>query len=129
MVNEAYVHNFEAVRELAELHNNKTWIPGQHKKILSEAREKLNAHFGFLRFEQEQVNVRYYVMQPAFDLGVLMSTIGGTLSLWGGVTVVVVVEFIQILCQLLASAKRSLRQRPGKKEIPLNSGENVQTKL
>ena len=61
-----------------------------------------------------QENMLEYKDDPKLTLPAFISQLGGSLNLWAGITVVVIVELIEFFCEILFSGKKRDKMDEGK---------------
>ena len=64
-----------------------------------------------------------YEARPQLSFTSFLSQLGGALNLWAGITVVVLVEIMELFYHLLVDIRKDYAQQDGQEQLPLQDGE------
>lgn len=108
-------HRYEKIFEEAWLDYNENKHERNNSELLFLMRKN------FLIFSVELGDYRYMQMEdvPKLTVTNLLSQLGGTLNLWAGITVIVIVEIIEMLVKLVPNNKvKTGSEVESKKKLP-----------
>ena len=101
-------------------------IIDSHNDILKklELKHEINQHFAGLQMYFDQLTMMEYNDRPQLPFIGFVSQLGGALNLWAGITVVIVIELIEIIYEIIMKQyKRPSNQKYSDDE---NEGEKLE---
>ena len=89
-----YEHHYSALLKTEEMDDNSSLSMLQAYRLISD-------NFAALQVKIDQMTLLEYVDHPEITATEFMSSMGGALNLWAGITVVVGVELVELLYELM----------------------------